>query len=318
MLMKSNKPPIVIFFFRREHVIEVIKQVKLYQPSKLYLVSDGGRNANEHNTCVSIRGKVESLIDWNCEIIKIYKDYNHGVDVIIPQSISEIFKNEEKLIILEDDIVADLSFFIYAKELLESYKDNECVMNICGTNWFDEKNFTNNDYLYVHTFDTCGWATWKRAWQKYNHTMDNFLNGDVKQKLKAVYNDIFYELGCYRLFNDHYIKIQEKDWKNSHWDGKWFYSCIMNDGLSVIPAKNLVTNIGFDESATHTTNSNSFQANKKRGSLDFPLKYSSTINAIFEYDKLYAKKILNFSNVNQLKTSIKKIVNKLKKTLRRE
>lgn len=295
-------------------MIEALKQVKLYQPSKLYLVSDGGRNDNEHNTCISIRDKVESLIDWDCEIIKIYKDYNHGVDVIMPQSISEIFENEDRLIILEDDIVADLSFFIYAEELLERYKNNEKIMNICGTNWLDEQSFTDNDYLYAHTFDTCGWATWKRAWQKYNHTMDDFVNSDIKQKLKTVYNNNeFYAQECYRLFNDHYIKIREKDWKNSHWDGKWFYSCIMNNGLSIIPIKNLVTNIGFDESATHTTNSNSFMANRKRDYIDFPLRHNSVIHAIFEYDKLYANKVLNFSHVNKLKQVLKKLLINLKK-----
>lgn len=316
MCIKSNKPPIVIFFFRREHVFEVVKQVKLYKPSKLYLVSDGGRNANEHIVCMDIRSKVEALIDWDCEIIKIYKGDNNGVDMIIPQTISKIFENEEKLIILEDDIVADRSFFTYSEELLERYKDEEKIMNICGTNWFDEQCFfTDKSYFYATSFETCGWATWKRAWQKYNHTMEGFFNSDIKQKLNVIYKNKFIERECYQLFSNHYAKVEEKDWKNSHWDGKYLYSCIMNGGLSIIPVKNLITNIGFDSSATHTTDSKSFLANKKRFFLDFPLKHNDIISANNDYDLLYAKKILNFSKINLLRRGVISVIRSIKKII---
>jgi hypothetical protein len=35
------------------------------------------------------------------------------------------------------------------------------------------------------------------------------------------------------------------------WDYQWHFTCIANGGLTIIPNRNLVTNIGFDEAGVH-------------------------------------------------------------------
>ena len=40
--------------------------------------------------------------------------------------------------------------------------------------------------------------------------------------------------------------------KSKHWDERWLYSNWKNSKLSIIPKKNLVKNIGFGATATHT------------------------------------------------------------------
>lgn len=304
--------PVVVFFFRRNHVYQVIEQVKKYRPSKLYLVADGGRNPDEHLECLATRNHVDKMIDWDCDVVRFYKETNLGVDVIIPQTITEIFKIEERLIILEDDVVADPSFFEYIEILLTIYKDEEKIMNICGTNWFDNIKFTNKSYFYTYNLEGYGWGTWRRAWGKYEHHMDSFEDTTIRDKIQGLFHDKFLALKYFDLFESHYIKVQEKDWKNSHWDGKWLFSCIIHGGLSVIPNVNLVTNIGFDESATHTKNTNSIMANKQRKSITSPLNINGDFNANLHYDYLYANKILGFSKVifyfSKLKNFIKKIL----------
>ena len=39
------------------------------------------------------------------------------------------------------------------------------------------------------------------------------------------------------------------------WDFQWFCSRLMHSGLSIVPAKNLVSNIGVGDDATHTQGS---------------------------------------------------------------
>ena len=36
------------------------------------------------------------------------------------------------------------------------------------------------------------------------------------------------------------------------WDIEWAYTCLINEGYTIIPNVNLVKNIGFDKEATHT------------------------------------------------------------------
>lgn len=306
--MQSKKAPVAIFFFRREHVYEVFKQVRLYKPSRLYLVSDGGRTTEEHNICIDIRLKIEAMINWNCEIIKIYKDSNVGVDIIIPRTITYIFETEEELIILEDDCVPDLSFFIYTEALLEKYKNHDKFMNICGTNWFDDLTFDLNSYFYSNNFEGFGWATWRRAWRIYDDQMRAFCPRKTMDILYDLYDNTLIVKGYHALFNDHYKIAQKKDWKNSHWDGKWLYACMMNQGISIIPNKNLVTNIGFDSLATHTTNRNSFMANKPKQKMHFPLKHNDQLVANHHYDNLYARKILGFSYTKYFINTLKKFL----------
>ena len=49
--------------------------------------------------------------------------------------------------------------------------------------------------------------------------------------------------------------------KPDTWDYIWIFSCFISQGYSVKPSINLVSNIGFGESATHTKESNSPLAN---------------------------------------------------------
>lgn len=72
-------------------------------------------------------------------------------------------------------------------------------------------------------------------------------------------------------------KFWEKIFENTYrgtintWDYQWVFSCWIQNGLAILPNENLVKNIGFDGSATHTKGKNK-QANLAIYSLHFPLK----------------------------------------------
>jgi hypothetical protein len=48
------------------------------------------------------------------------------------------------------------------------------------------------------------------------------------------------------------------------WDYQWTYTIFKNDGITIYPAKNLITNIGFGSDATHTSPTISLFNNLKR------------------------------------------------------
>lgn len=45
------------------------------------------------------------------------------------------------------------------------------------------------------------------------------------------------------------------------WDYAWIYTCLINDGVSITPSVNLISNIGFGEGSTHISNHQSQLAN---------------------------------------------------------
>jgi hypothetical protein len=61
------------------------------------------------------------------------------------------------------------------------------------------------------------------------------------------------------------------------WDFQWAYTRFINSGLSIVPQKNLVQNLGFGEDATHTHSENDRRANMDISEMKFPLKNSKYI-----------------------------------------
>lgn len=76
--------------------------------------------------------------------------------------ISWAFEQEEKLIIIEDDCLPDLSFFRYCEELLELYKEDENIMLIGGSNSIEEME-GEDSFVFTPYLENWGWATWKRT-----------------------------------------------------------------------------------------------------------------------------------------------------------
>jgi hypothetical protein len=48
------------------------------------------------------------------------------------------------------------------------------------------------------------------------------------------------------------------------WDYQWVFTILINSGLGITPNNNLISNIGFNEDATHTKDMNSSSSNRQR------------------------------------------------------
>ena len=103
------------------------------------------------------------------------------------------------------------------------------------------------------------------------------------------------------------------------WDMAWIICMMINDGLSIYPNQNLITNIGFDEGATHCSNSNHRYANLKT-SLIKEIKYLNEVKRNKYMDKkimleFYGQKALNIKEVlndlDRLNFIINETINKI-------
>ena len=89
--------------------------------------------------------------------------------------------------------------------------------------------------------------------------MDSDLEGWENNKDK-IFNNTFFES---RKEKNYWSKIfNNLLYKNKpdSWAYRWAFTCFKNQGLTIIPNKNLVQNIGFDKEATNTAfNLNNFK-----------------------------------------------------------
>ena len=242
------KVPVVFIIYKRlETTIRVWEIISKLKPFKLYVIADGPRCNEEKFKCLEVRNFVEDNIDWDCELIKVYSDTNLGCAKRVQTGLDHVFEIEEKAIILEDDTLPDPSFFNFCEELLERYKDDKRVAHISGCNLYSNEINLKESYCFSSIVNIWGWATWKRAWNNYDINMPSWDNEDKESFLSHWCPDRKSIEGIRKMFDLHCNN--EDPWT---WDYQWVYSCWKNKSYSVIPQKNLVTNIGIGPDASNT------------------------------------------------------------------
>jgi len=169
-----STPILFIVFNRLDTAQKVFESIKLIRPKYLFVAADGPRVdvAGEKQKCEDTRAIIKQ-IDWDCDIKTLFREKNIGIKNAVSSAITWFFNNIEEGIILEHDCLPNDSFFIYCEEILNKYKKNEQVMHVSG-NFFQPTPVGKNDYYFSRIPHIWGWATWKRAWVKYNLEMNGY------------------------------------------------------------------------------------------------------------------------------------------------
>ena len=112
--MPTKSPVLLLIFNRPDITLRVFEQIKLAQPSKLYIAADGPRDnvPTERELCDAARD-ILNFVDWECEVKTLLRDINLGCKYAVSNSIDWFFENEEEGIILEDDCLPNDDFFSF-------------------------------------------------------------------------------------------------------------------------------------------------------------------------------------------------------------
>jgi hypothetical protein len=312
-----NTPILILAFNRPETTAEMFKVLKVLKPKKLYISIDGPRE----NVASDLQNqlKVIELLkpDWECNLKTKISKINLGCSEGPSSAIKWFFEEEEQGIILEDDCIAELDFFYYCQELLERYKYDNRIFNICGSNLGFHPNI-KEDYFESKFMNMSGWATWKRSAESIDYQLLSWINS------KNIYYKLYKALR-YTLIDFHFSwilfwrgKIREttSGKKISWWDYQWILSQIHMSQVSIIPKTNLVMNIGFDENATHTKAIDHPIAFLPTNKINWPLKHPEKLVLIREYEENYVKgKWLNQARGKFRKLLIRCIKNSIRDLL---
>ena len=255
-------PPLLFVVFNRpDHARITFERIRQCQPSVLYVAADAPRvnRAGEAELTEQTR-KITQAIDWPCEVHRLYADTNMGCGRRISSAISHVLDRHESAIILEDDCVPDLSFFGFCDEMLQHYADDARVMSISGDNFQKGVSRTDASYYFSKYPHCWGWATWRRAWHHFDLTIAESVIRDPSVL------DAFCETSRERQFWGWAFEQVNSGMINT-WDFQWTLCCWLQNGLTVLPNVNLVSNIGCDEQGTNTLANSPF-ANLPTDSID--------------------------------------------------
>ena len=239
-------PVALVIFNRPDTALAVFEEIRRQRPPRLFLIADGPRGKAEAHLCDEVRRVVRN-VDWQCEVHEDFSNVNLGCRRRVLSGVASAFEHCEEMIVLEDDTLPDPSFFPYCEELLKRYRDYAQVMQICGAShhlpWWSRR----TDYVFLRgSGSPWGWATWKRAWRLIDPEMSQWPEMRETDVLADKWRDP-------RIANKQMAKFERAySGRVDAYEYAWLLTKLLHEGLSVVPTRNLVTNIGYDGRGTHT------------------------------------------------------------------
>ncbi len=237
----SSRNPAVLFivFNRLDTAREVMRAIALQRPKRLYIAGDGAREGrpDEEVTTRQVRAAITDMVDWPCELHTLFQENNLGCRRGVKTAIDWFFTSEPEGIILEDDVIPSPDFFRFCTEMLDRYRDEPRVMMVSGTNPLGA-GVTSSRYFFSSLGSIWGWASWRDAWSRYDVDMTGWDNNH------ALRTELYRRLGSATARYLHHIFDFHRKHNVDTWDTQWTYALQAFDAVSVMPAANLIKNVG--------------------------------------------------------------------------
>ena len=225
-----------LVFNRPDETRQVFESIRKAKPPRLYVAADGPREGrgDEAKYVETVR-EIATAVDWPCEVKTLFRKKNLGCKKAVATGITWFFEQEEQGIILEDDVLPDESFFIFAEHMLEKYKEDKKIWKICGNN---PKNpgLESSDYFLSKIPSCWGWASWRDRWSHYDVYMKYW-----NKKSELIIHDKV-PRHVYHHYKDCFIKT--KLGYVDTWDYQLTCLILINNGFVIKPYANLISNIG--------------------------------------------------------------------------
>ncbi|MBI1286896.1 MAG: glycosyltransferase [Flavobacteriales bacterium] len=237
------KTPILLLVYNRpKQTSMVLKRLQQCDVKNVFVSADGPKNAEDR----MLTEEVESVLNRFDTIFKSkrFSDKNLGCKHAVISGIDWFFNQVDEGIILEDDCLPCPHFFPFVEELLNRYRDERKVMMVGGNNPLGEWQ-TEGGHFFSRIGTVWGWATWKDRWQTFNSELPEFDHFISSRGFERAFGPT--KLAASRL------ELTRKSLRGEidTWDYQWNAHMLMNQGVAVIPERNLVENIGFENSGTN-------------------------------------------------------------------
>lgn len=279
-------PVLLTIFNRPDKTKAVMENLRQIEPKRLFVAADGPRrNLPQDIENCRLARQAATTVNWACDTKTRFLDDNIGCDPAVSSAIEWFFQHVEYGIILEDDCIIHPDFFRFCGELFERYSNDQRIMQISSISPYATREHPY-DYHFSRAF-RCGggWATWRRAWKHFTSNMRRYSDKEALAIIKAYYPDSSKHLLQYRKF------LEFKKGSLNNWDFQWNMACYAQNGLSIVPERNLMVNIGFDKDSTHTRRTDSIFENLNTQPPHFPLRHPPFIYADSQPERSLERRI---------------------------
>lgn len=247
---------VALFLYNRPDLTaRVFEAIARARPRLLFLLADGPDPSRSEDAvrCEEARQAV-ARVDWECAVVRDFSTEHVGQRGRVESGFQVVFGTAEEAIFLEDDTLPSPDFFRFCEALLEIHRHDDRVLSIGGSALHRGRSGLRESYAFSRYPCSWGWATWRRAIAAYDPDRRHPKDApDTLTWLEQHLGDATAAKYWAHLF-------EPTPPRAPTWDYIWTRSGFLRDGLHAIPARNLITNLGFRGDATNTRKACEFAA----------------------------------------------------------
>ena len=239
------KTPLAIFAFRRpDHLRGLLASVaacRRLEECAITIFCDGPRGLDDAEAVAAARAVArEWATAHGAQVIE--RPANLGLARSIVSAVTDLVNAHGRVIVVEDDLILRRDFLAFMLGALDRYEHDERLLQISGFAFSIEPAPTT-DAIFLPLASTWGWATWRRAWERFHWEPENLArleDESVKARFDLEGAYPYSEMLRTRLAG-----------QNDSWGILWYWAVFQADGLVLFPRASLVHVGGADGTGTH-------------------------------------------------------------------
>ncbi|MEO0851933.1 MAG: hypothetical protein AAFY15_00295 [Cyanobacteria bacterium J06648_11] len=242
----TTAAPIAVFAFNRpdhlEATLAALLRCRGADESPIHVFADGPRHSGEADAVDATRRVAVDMLGDRAEFR--FAEGNQGLAASISAGVGELVERFGRVIVVEDDLELSQEFLSYMNAALNRFEASPEILQVSGFS-YEVASFSDRDEGLVFPLTTTwGWATWERAWRRYDPEATDWEKLISDKTLARRFNlDGAYDYTTM-------LKRQMRGQLDS-WGIRWYWSVFRAGGLVVYPPQTLVVNRGMDGSGTH-------------------------------------------------------------------
>lgn len=244
----SKFAPIAVFSFRRPRhlaaTLEGLQRCPEFSSSEVKVYSDGPRGPSDEAGVQEVRELLRARKTPNMTIVE--RPANVGLANSIIAAVTETTERAGRVIVIEDDLVLQPSALTWLNAGLGAYEHHDQVMQISAYQYRVPEFANRTEGSFQRFATTWGWATWRRAWQKFDADAKGWEEVRDNPAVRSAF-----DAGDIYPFSA--MLEKQRAGKVDSWGIRWSWAVFRNKGLTLMPPRSLVTNTGLDASGTHNS-----------------------------------------------------------------
>lgn len=242
-----DTPVVILGYNRPDKVERLLDRLREQRPGNVIFSIDGPKaHISGDAEKVAAVQALANRIDWTDKVETRFRPANVGLQIAVSEAVTHAVNTYGQAVILEEDTLPGSLWLPYAETMLERHRDENRIEHISGYNLVPGAHLTGGacGSRLSRYPESIAWATWDRAWNNFDASLEWALNASVADLMKITGS----RAGALRWKQNF---ADAAAGRISTWAYRWISSMWSRDAYVLSPNANLVTYAGYD-AGTHT------------------------------------------------------------------